>query len=83
MKGIEFMSHISDVMSTEVSTVTLKTPITEVIDLVIKKSVDSVAVVDDEMRLLGMVSKNDLLKLSYKLMLDHLPISEYLQLDQK
>ena len=61
------MSEITDVMSTDVITVDLKTPIAEVIKLLLKHKITGVPVVDKKMRLLGIVSEKDLLKLTYKL----------------
>lgn len=72
------MSEISNIMSTDMVTIGLKTPITEVIELLLKHNINSVPVVDGNMRLLGVVTKKDLLKWTYGLMLDHLPISSYL-----
>ncbi len=72
------MSEVSDVMSTDMVTIGLTTPVTEVIELLLKRNINSVPVVDENMRLLGIVTKKDLLKWTYGLMLEHLPISSYL-----
>ena len=61
------MSEITDVMSTDVITVNLNTPIAEAIKLLLKHNITGVPVVDKKMRLLGIVSEKDLLKLTYKL----------------
>ena len=72
------MSKISNIMSTDMVTIGLATPVTKVIELLLKHNINSVPVVDENMSLLGVVTKKDLLKWTYGLMLDHLPISSYL-----
>ncbi|KKL06497.1 hypothetical protein LCGC14_2595430 [marine sediment metagenome] len=72
------MSEISNIMSTDMVTIGLRTPITKVIELLLKHNINSVPVFDENMSLLGVVTKKDLLKWTYELMLDHLPISSYL-----
>jgi PII-like signaling protein len=53
---------VSEVMRREVATVHPQSPITEVVELLLEKGYTAVPVVDNEGKVVGMVSDNDLLK---------------------
>ena len=59
------MSEIEDVMSTNLICVTSETTILEAIELLIKHTITGLPVVDEEMKLCGVVSEKDLLILAY------------------
>ena len=57
----KLMSEISNIMSTDLVTVTRKNTILEAINLLVKHNVTGLPVVDKKMRLIGVVSEKDLL----------------------
>ena len=59
-----------DIMSSEVITVKLKTPISEVAKIFHDKSIGGAPVVDDEERLVGIITESDLIDQNKKL---HIP----------
>ena len=61
MKGDKAMYAIRDVMSTDLVTVTKETSIFEAIELLRAHNIAGMPVVDEEMRLVGMVSGRDIL----------------------
>ena len=61
------MSEISDIMSTNVVTVSPDTTILEATNILVKHNITGLPVVDKKNRLLGIVSEKDLLRLTYGL----------------
>ena len=61
MKGDKAMYAIRDVMSTDLVTVTKETSIFDAIELLKDHNITGMPVVDEEMRLVGMVSERDML----------------------
>ncbi len=57
------MLQINEIMTTDVISVKCHTPIHKAIELVIKKGISGLPVVDDDMNLIGIVSERDMLKL--------------------
>ena len=53
-----------DVMTSPVFTVAPDTPVTEIAEMLISKRISAVPVVDDQERVIGMVSEGDLLRRS-------------------
>lgn len=60
------MIHARDIMTTDVVTVTTSTPIEEAIDLLVEMRVSGLPVVDDEGRLVGVVTEKDALPILYE-----------------
>ena len=56
------MFQAKTVMTTELLTVSTDTPIYEAISLMVDNGVTGIPVVDDEMRIIGMVTEKDVLK---------------------
>lgn len=54
--------HVDDVMTTDVVTVTERTPYRDIVDLLMKHRFSAVPVVDDFCRVVGVVSEADLLR---------------------
>ncbi len=57
------MNETKTIMTTNVVTVKSDTPIDQALELLIEKNVTGLPVVDDDMRLLGIISEKDMLKL--------------------
>lgn len=64
------MLNASDIMTTDVITVTPETSVLELADILFKKRINGVPVVDNEGNVLGIVSQSDLLDQAKKL---HIP----------
>jgi len=64
------MLNASDIMTTDVITVTPETSVLELADILFKKRINGVPVVDDEGNVLGIVSQSDLIDQAKKL---HIP----------
>ncbi|MCF8160579.1 MAG: HPP family protein [Polaromonas sp.] len=58
--------HVDQIMSTVVSSARLGTPITEVIGMMIEKNLPHIPVLDDDRRVLGIVTQTDTLAALYK-----------------
>jgi CBS domain-containing protein/nucleotide-binding universal stress UspA family protein len=54
--------HVADVMTRAVSTVRPETPLAEVVDLLLRRDVKAVPVVDEHGRVVGMITGGDLLR---------------------
>ncbi|MHC4593381.1 MAG: CBS domain-containing protein [Planctomycetota bacterium] len=59
------MRKVKDIMTKEIITVTKDTPIFQVLELLAKKNITGIPVVEDDMTLVGIVSEKDLLRLFY------------------
>jgi len=57
------MMQVNEIMTTDVISVKRHTPIHKAIELVIKKGISGLPVVDDDMNLIGILSERDMLKL--------------------
>ena len=66
-KGKKIMSEISDIMSTDVVAAGPDTTILEATNILVKHNISGLPVVDENKKLLGIVSEKDLLRLTYGL----------------
>ena len=64
------MIKASDIMQTNLITVTQDTPAPEAINILGQNSITGLPVVDDDMTLIGLVSEKDVLNMAYRIMTD-------------
>ena len=57
------MNKLSTIMTTNVIVVKRQTPISEVIEILLKNNITGLPVVDDDMTLVGIISEKDVLSL--------------------
>ena len=59
------MFNIKDIMTTDVTCVTKKTPIDQVLQILVEKNITGIPVVNEDMTLAGIVTEKDVLELLY------------------
>jgi len=75
------MFKLRDVMTRDPATVRQDTPIYDAMRMLVQQDITGMPVVDDEMRLVGVVSEKDMLRLLYEQHLTNVPVQEFMSHD--
>lgn len=75
------MFKVEDIMTTNLITVTRDTPVGQAMKILTEKEITGMPVVDDDMKLVGIISEKDVLELLHDIENNEVAVEEYMTTD--